>query len=68
MRTLRMAGSKKIAYPACWDGMLAAATAAGAKFPKLVAAQAALESGWFEHTSGRNNYFGGLAADLQHTL
>lgn len=53
-----MASSKKTAYPASWDGVLAAAKAAGAKFPELVAAQAALESGWFEHTSGRNNYFG----------
>lgn len=31
---------------------------AGAKFPELVAAQAALESGWGEHLSGKNNYFG----------
>ena len=55
---MHMASSKKPAYPASWDGVLAAAKAAGAKFPELVAAQAALESGWFEHTSGRNNYFG----------
>ncbi len=31
---------------------------AGAKFPELLAAQAALESGWGEHVSGKNNYFG----------
>lgn len=34
------------------------AKTAGAKFPELVAAQWALESGWGEHVSGRNNYFG----------
>lgn len=32
--------------------------AAGAKFPELLAAQAALESGWGENVSGKNNYFG----------
>lgn len=41
-----------------WEGVLAAAKAAGAKFPELVAAQWALESGWGKHTSGKNNYFG----------
>ena len=32
--------------------------AAGTKFPELLAAQAALESGWGENVSGKNNYFG----------
>jgi hypothetical protein len=41
-----------------WEGVTAAATAAGAKYPELVAAQWALESGWGTSTSGRNNYFG----------
>ena len=41
-----------------WDGVMAAAKAAGAKFPELVAAQWALESGWGKHTSGKHNYFG----------
>jgi hypothetical protein len=41
-----------------WDGVMAAARGAGAKYPELVAAQWALESGWGKHTSGRHNYFG----------
>lgn len=41
-----------------WNGVVAAAQKAGAKFPELVAAQWALESGWGKHTSGENNYFG----------
>lgn len=41
-----------------WDGVLAAAKEAGAKFPELVAAQWALESGWGKHLSGKHNYFG----------
>jgi hypothetical protein len=41
-----------------WDGVVAAAKAAGAKFPQVVAAQWALESGYGKHTSGKNNYFG----------
>jgi len=54
---------KDIAAPAkpasnSWEGVQAAARTAGAKFPQVVAAQWALESGWGKHTSGRNNYFG----------
>jgi hypothetical protein len=45
-------------YPNTWDGVLAAGKTAGAKYPECVAAQWALESGWGEHTSGENNYFG----------
>lgn len=44
--------------PAFWQMFYNYGKAAGAKFPELVAAQAALESGWGEHLSGKNNYFG----------
>jgi len=45
-------------YPNTWEGVAKAARVAGAKFPELVAAQWALESGHGKHTSGRHNYFG----------
>jgi len=45
-------------YPNTWEGVLKAGKNAGAKFPEVVAAQWALESGWGKHTSGENNYFG----------
>jgi len=45
-------------YSNDWDGVLAAAAQAGARFPECVAAQWALESGWGAHTSGLNNFFG----------
>tara|TARA_B100001939_G_scaffold190378_2_gene163843 strand:+ start:260 stop:1291 length:1032 start_codon:yes stop_codon:yes gene_type:complete len=41
-----------------WDGVLAAASQAGARYPECVAAQWALESGWGSHVSGTNNFFG----------
>jgi hypothetical protein len=41
-----------------WDAVFAAAETAGSKWPECVAAQWALESGWGQHTSGKNNYFG----------
>lgn len=41
-----------------WDGVYTAAKKAGAKFPEVVCAQWALESGWGKHTSGKNNYLG----------
>jgi hypothetical protein len=41
-----------------WEGVITAAKTAGAKFPQVVAAQWALESGYGKHTSGKNNYFG----------
>jgi hypothetical protein len=41
-----------------WKGVKAAAQLAGAKYPEVVAAQWALESGYGKHTSGENNYFG----------
>ena len=41
-----------------WDSVYKLANTAGAKFPELVAAQWALESGWGQHVSGKNNFFG----------
>jgi len=41
-----------------WDGIKAAARAAGAKYPEVVAAQWALESAFGTATSGKNNFFG----------
>lgn len=41
-----------------WASITRLAEVAGAKFPELVAAQWALESGWGLHVSGKNNYFG----------
>jgi len=41
-----------------WAGVVTAASKAGAKFPQVVAAQWALESGYGKHTSGKNNFFG----------
>ena len=41
-----------------WEGVFGAAQKAGAKFPELVAAQWALESGYGRHVSGQNNFFG----------
>lgn len=41
-----------------WDGVMEIAREAGARYPELVAAQWALESGWGKHTSGTHNYFG----------
>ena len=48
----------KAASSNTWGGVEAAAKAAGARWPELVAAQWALESGHGKHTSGRHNYFG----------
>ncbi len=51
-----------------WDGVYSAAKKAGAKYPELVAAQWALESGYGKHTSGKNNYFGLKGSGtLRHT-
>lgn len=44
--------------PNTWDGVSAHAQRMGAKFPDLVAAQWALESGFGKHFSGKNNAFG----------
>ena len=46
------------AYDNTWAGVTAAAKLVGAKYPELVAAQWALESGFGKHTSGKHNYFG----------
>jgi len=51
-----------------WEGVLDAARVAGAKFPQVVAAQWALESGWGKHTSGKNNFFGIKGKDGEGTL
>jgi hypothetical protein len=45
-------------YTNDWNGIIKAAITAGSKWPEVVAAQWALESGWGKHTSGKNNYFG----------
>jgi len=45
-------------FPNTWDGVVAAAKKAGAKYPEVVAAQWALESAWGKHTSCNHNYFG----------
>lgn len=41
-----------------WQMIAELAKEAGAKYPELVAAQWACESGWGKHTSGKNNFFG----------
>ncbi len=51
-----------------WKGVITAASKAGAKFPQVVAAQWALESGYGKHTSGKNNYFGIKGKDGEGTL
>jgi hypothetical protein len=48
----------QVVFSNTWDGVKAAAKAAGARFPQVVAAQWALESGFGKHTSGKNNFFG----------
>jgi flagellum-specific peptidoglycan hydrolase FlgJ len=60
--------SPKPSTPNTWDGVVAAARAAGAKFPQVVAAQWALESGYGKHTSGTNNYFGIKGTDGEGSL
>ncbi|MFZ9570315.1 MAG: glucosaminidase domain-containing protein [Vulcanococcus sp.] len=49
---------KPTSTPNTWSGVMDAAKRAGARYPELVAAQWALESGWGQHTSGQHNYFG----------
>lgn len=41
-----------------WESISSLARTHGAKYPDLVAAQWALESGWGKHVSGKNNFFG----------
>ena len=45
-------------YSNTWEGVQQAGKDAGAKYPELVAAQWALESGYGKNPSGKNNYFG----------
>ena len=44
--------------PDSWQSVCSIAKQAGAKYPEVVAAQWALESGWGKNTSGKNNFFG----------
>jgi hypothetical protein len=46
------------AYSPNWKAVEAVAKDKGTRWPQVVAAQWALESGWGKHTSGRNNFFG----------
>jgi uncharacterized protein YvpB len=54
----RNAPKPYLEFPNTWDGVLAAAKKAGAKFPECVAAQWHLESAQGQHTSCTHNYFG----------
>jgi len=54
----RNENSAKPTFENTWAGVVAAAKQAGAKYPEVVAAQWALESGWGKHTSCNHNYFG----------
>jgi hypothetical protein len=60
VETFRAAPQAKapLVTPNTWDGVMKAAQQAGARYPELVAAQWALESGWGKHISGKHNYFG----------
>jgi hypothetical protein len=49
---------KQATYKAEWGAVRAIASLEGARWPQVVAAQWALESGWGKHTSGKNNFFG----------
>ena len=51
-----------------YQDVMALGTAAGFKFPQVMAAMWANESGWGEHTSGRNNVFNIQARRGQGTL
>jgi hypothetical protein len=45
-------------YTTDWKSVRAIASFFGAKWPQVVAAQWALESGWGKYPSGKNNFFG----------
>ena len=49
---------KPVVVEASWSSVVDCARRAGARYPELVASQLVLESGWFKHTSGVNNYAG----------
>jgi hypothetical protein len=50
--------AKAASYQPNWKAVQAVATQMGAKWPQVVAAQWALESGWGKHVSGKFNFFG----------
>lgn len=50
--------STGVKYEGNWESVKAVAAQAGARWPQVVAAQWALESGGGKHTSGKNNFFG----------
>jgi hypothetical protein len=50
--------TKPALYAPNWKAVEAVASQKGARWPQVVAAQWALESGWGKATSGRNNFFG----------
>jgi hypothetical protein len=50
--------AKAASYQPNWKAVEAVALEKGARWPQVVAAQWALESGWGKHTSGLNNFFG----------
>ena len=50
-----------------WKAFYAMGKKAGAKYPNLVAAQFALESGWGTALSAKNNFFG-IKANLNLSL
>lgn len=49
-----------------WEAILEMAKSAGARYPELVAAQWALESGWGKSVSGKNNFFGLKGSGTKH--
>jgi hypothetical protein len=50
--------AQKPKYEASWKAVERVAGDCGAKWPQVVAAQWALESGWGKHLSGKFNFFG----------
>jgi hypothetical protein len=50
--------AQKPRYEASWKAVELVAGDCGAKWPQVVAAQWALESGWGKHVSGKFNFFG----------
>jgi hypothetical protein len=54
----RTTSKQESLYTNTWDGVVAIAKNAGAKYPECVAAQWALESNWGKDTSGTHNYYG----------
>ena len=50
--------AQKARYEASWKAVERVASDCGAKWPQVVAAQWALESGWGKFPSGKNNFFG----------